>query len=85
MTKAIFGPTFEVETVPGMPPVVDPINLYSITWRGVDDSVKYEVMPAELTGVDAPIVVLYGRDFPTGSHKVCAAYSVLADALLLGL
>ena len=28
--------------------------------------IMYEVMPPELTGVDAPIVVLYGRDFPTG-------------------
>jgi len=96
MTKAIFGPTFEEMLHPNaIDPVVrqravnaltesplDPINLYNITWRGVDDSVKYEVLPAELTGVDAPIVVLYGRDFPTGSHKVGAAYSVLAEALL---
>jgi cysteine synthase len=96
MTKAIFGPTFEEMLHPNaIDPVVrqqvvnaltqsplDPINLYNITWRGADDGVKYEVLPAELTGVDAPIVVLYGRDFPTGSHKVGAAYSVLAEALL---
>jgi cysteine synthase A len=96
MTKAIFGPTFEEMLYPSViDPVVrqqaagaltesplDPLNLYNITWRGADDGVKYEVLPAELTGVDAPIVVLYGRDFPTGSHKVGAAYSVLAEALL---
>jgi cysteine synthase len=96
MTKAIFGPTFEEMLHPSViDPVVrqqavnaltesplDPVNLYNITWRGADDGVKYEVLPAELTGVDAPIVVLYGRDFPTGSHKVGAAYSVLAEALL---
>jgi cysteine synthase len=96
MTKAIFGPTFEEMLHPNaIDPVVrqqavnaltesplDPVNLYNITWRGADDGVKYEVLPAELTGVDAPIVVLYGRDFPTGSHKVGAAYSVLAEALL---
>ena len=96
MTKAIFGPTFEeMLHSNAIDPVVrqqavnaltqsplDPINLYNITWRGADDSVKYEILPAELTGVDAPIVVLYGRDFPTGSHKVGAAYSVLAEALL---
>ena len=63
---------------------LDPINLYNITWRGADDQIKYEVLPKELTGVDAPIVVLYGRDFPSGSHKVGAAYSVLAEALLFG-
>jgi cysteine synthase len=96
MTKAIFGPTFEEMLHPSaIDPAIrqravsaltesplDPVNLYNITWRDADDSVKYEVLPAELTGVDAPIVVLYGRDFPTGSHKVGAAYSVLAEALL---
>jgi cysteine synthase len=96
MTKAIFGPTFEEMLHPGaIDPAIrqravnaltesplDPVNLYNITWRGADDSVKYEILPVELTGVDAPIVVLYGRDFPTGSHKVGAAYSVLAEALL---
>jgi cysteine synthase len=63
---------------------LDPINLYNITWRGPDDKIKYEVLPKELTGVDAPIVVLYGRDFPTGAHKVGAAYSVLAEELVFG-
>lgn len=32
----------------------------------------------------APIVVLYGREFPSGSHKVGAAYSVLAELTLSG-
>ena len=63
---------------------LNPVNLYNITWRGADDEIKYEVLPPELTGVAAPIVVLYGRDFPTGAHKVGAAYSVLAEALLFG-
>jgi cysteine synthase len=63
---------------------LNPINLYNITWRGADDAIKYEVIPPEITGVAAPIVVLYGRDFPTGAHKVGAAYSVLAETLLFG-
>src|SRR5574341_331105 len=98
MTRAIFGPTFDEMLHPSaIDPAVrqqainalresplDPINLYNITWRGADDRIKYEVLPNELTGVDATIVVLYGRDFPTGSHKVGAAYSVLAEALLFG-
>src|SRR3990172_5619589 len=63
---------------------LDPINLYNITWRGADDQIKYEVLPTELTGVEAPIVVLYGRDFPTGAHKVGAAYSVLVEKILFG-
>ena len=60
------------------------MNLYNINWRGPNNEIKYEVLPPELTGVDAPIVVLYGRDFPTGAHKVGAAYSVLAEQLLFG-
>ena len=98
MTRAIFGPTFEEMLHPStIDPAVrqraikaateaplDPINLYNITWRGADNRIKYEVLPKELTGVEAPIVVLYGRDFPTGAHKVGAAYSVIAEALLFG-
>jgi cysteine synthase len=98
MSRAIFGPTFEEMLHPStIEPAIrqramkalaesplDPTNLYNISWRGRDDRIKYEVLPKELTGVSAPIVVLYGRDFPTGSHKVGAAYSVLAEALLFG-
>jgi cysteine synthase len=100
VTHAIFrlGPTFEEMLHPNtIDPAVraaavaalkadplNPINLYNITWRGADDEIKYEVLPPELTGVTAPIVVLYGRDFPTGAHKVGAAYSVLAETLLFG-
>ena len=96
MTKMVLGPTFEemlhpqkIESATRAKAVkalkespLDPINLYNITWRGADNKIKYEVLPRELTGVDAPIVVLYGRDFPTGAHKVGAAYSVLAEELL---
>jgi cysteine synthase len=64
---------------------LDPINLYNISWRDLaTGAIKYEVLPHELTGVDANIVVLYGKDFPTGAHKVGAAYSVLAEMTLFG-
>jgi len=98
MSRAILGPTFEEMLHPATIDAatraravgaatrdpLDPINLYNITWRGPDNRIKYEVLPKELTGVEAPIVVLYGRDFPTGAHKVGAAYSVLAEELLFG-
>lgn len=63
---------------------LDPVNLFNITWRDTDGRIKFEVLPAQLTGVEAPIVVLFGRDFPAGSHKVGAAYSVLAEMVLTG-
>ena len=98
MSRAILGPTFEEMLHPAtIDPAtraqavaalrddpLNPVNLYNITWRGADNGIKYEVLPPELTGVAAPIVVLYGRDFPTGAHKVGAAYSVLAESLLFG-
>jgi len=63
---------------------LDPINLFNITWRDSNNGIYYFVMPKELTGVDANIVVLFGKDFPTGAHKVGAAYSVLVEKILFG-
>ncbi len=63
---------------------LDPINLFHITWRDQDSQIYYHVLPHSLTGVEAPIVVIYGVNFPTGSHKVGAAYSVLIEKELFG-
>src|SRR5581483_6818677 len=63
---------------------LDPINLFNITWRDGSNRIYYYVMPKQLTGVDANIVVLYGKQFPTGAHKVGAAYSVLIEKELFG-
>lgn len=63
---------------------LDPINLFNITWRDGNNDIYYFVVPKALTGVDANIVVLYGKQFPTGAHKVGAAYSVLIEKELFG-
>ncbi len=63
---------------------LDPINLFNITWRGPDNAIYALVLPPQLTGVQTPIVALYGKDFPTGAHKVGAAYSVLIEKELFG-
>jgi len=63
---------------------LDPVNLYNISWRGPDNEISHFVVPPAVTGVEAPIVVIYGREFPTGSHKVGAAYSVLAELIVTG-
>lgn len=63
---------------------LNPLNLYNITWHDGNNHIYHFVVPPEITGVDAPIVVIYGRDFPSGSHKVGAAYSVLAELIVTG-
>ncbi len=94
----ITGPTFEEMLHPQkMNPAIraeavaaldadplNPLNLYNITWRDPADRVYHIVLPRELTGLEAQIVVIYGKRFPSGSHKVGAAYSVLLEEQLLG-
>ena len=63
---------------------LDPINLFNITWKGADNAVRKIVLPPELTGVDANIVVMIGAGFPSGSHKVGPAYSTLIEGLVDG-
>ncbi len=96
MSPVYLGPTFEEMLHPSRidPHVraralkartedpLAPINLYNVTWRNAQDEIYYTVVPKALTGLDANIVVLYGVEFPSGSHKVGAAYSVLAEKTL---
>lgn len=63
---------------------LDPINLFNITWKDANSDIYYHVLPKQLTGVEANIVVLYSTSFPTGSHKVGAAYSVVVEKELFG-
>lgn len=70
---------------------IDPRNLFRINWHnepvakgGQFGGVNYLELPRELTGVDARIVVLVGKWFPTGAHKVGAAYGCLVPRLVTG-
>jgi cysteine synthase len=58
---------------------LDPRNLFNINWKNTGDEVEKIVLPKELTGVAANIVVLSGRTFPSGSMKVGPAYATLAE------
>jgi cysteine synthase len=60
------------------------VNLYNITWKDHHNRVRYLELPRALTGVDARIIVMSGRRFPTGSHKVGAVYSILVEKQLAG-
>jgi len=69
----------------------DPANLFRITWKneprphggGFGEGNWIEFPPA-LTGVDATIVGVVGKWFPTGAHKVGAAYGCLVPRLVTG-
>ncbi|RMH17018.1 MAG: pyridoxal-phosphate dependent enzyme [Acidobacteria bacterium] len=68
---------------------VDPKNLFRITWHNDPASggfgpVNALELPPQLTGVPARIVGLIGKHFPTGAHKVGAAFGCLAPRLVAG-
>lgn len=54
-------------------------NLFNINWKQTSDTVDAMILPKELTGVQANIIVLSGRNFPSGSMKVGPAYATLAE------
>jgi cysteine synthase A len=69
----------------------DPVNLWRVHWfndatrRGSVDTPGHLVLPPEMTGVAAPIVVLLGRRFPMiSAHKVLPAYACLVPRLVTG-
>jgi cysteine synthase A len=69
----------------------DPLNLFRITWHnepvpfgGGFGGVNYLEVPSEISGVDARIVMLEGKWFPTGAHKVGAAFGCLVPRLVTG-
>lgn len=63
---------------------LDPINLFNIHWREKNGQVRKIVLPKAMTGVDANIVVMLGKDFPSGSHKVGPAYATLIEGCVDG-
>ena len=63
---------------------LDPVNLFNITWKDPAGHVCAVRLPEALTGVEAPIIVLHAKHFPTGAHKVGATYSVLMEHQLAG-
>jgi len=69
----------------------DPANLFRITWKnepvehgGGFGQGNWIEFPSSLTGVDATIVGITGKWFPTGTHKVGAAYGCLVPRLVTG-
>jgi cysteine synthase A len=70
---------------------LNPLNLYRITWHneptetgGGFGGVNYLEVPSAISGVDARIIMLEGKWFPTGAHKVGAAFGCLVPRLVSG-
>jgi len=70
---------------------VNPLNLFRITWHnqpqetgGNFGGVNAIELPKALTGVDTRIMALVGKWFPTGAHKVGAAFGCLVPRLVTG-
>jgi len=69
----------------------DPVNLFRVHWYndrrygGLVAVPPHLVLPSELTGVRAPIVLVFGCFFPMiAAHKVLAAYGCLIPHLVTG-
>jgi cysteine synthase A len=70
---------------------VNPRNLFRITWKneplvtgGEFGGMNFLEFPKSLTGVQARIIALVGKWFPTGAHKVGAAFGCLVPRLVTG-
>ena len=68
---------------------VNPLNLFRITWKndvktGSFGEANYLEIPPAITGVKARVVGLVGKYFPTGAHKVGAAFGCLVPRLVSG-
>ncbi len=70
---------------------IHPRNLFRISWQnepkprgGLFGGVNYIEFPESLTGTPARIVALVGKWFPTGAHKVGAAFGCLVPRLVTG-
>ncbi len=68
---------------------INPLNLFRITWKndirtGLYGGVNWLEIPPALTGVKARIIGLVGQYFPTGAHKVGAAFGCLVPRLVSG-
>ncbi len=68
---------------------INPINLFRITWKndiktGLYGGVNYVEIPEAITGIKAKVIGIIGKYFPTGAHKVGAAFGCLVPRLVTG-
>ncbi|MSZ12131.1 MAG: pyridoxal-phosphate dependent enzyme, partial [Actinobacteria bacterium] len=68
----------------------DPRNLFRVHWYNDLDGNRVDVpnhvvLPSSLTGIESPIIVVFGDRFPMiTAHKVLAAYSCFVPRVITG-
>ncbi len=84
---AAIAPTAVGDADPSGP---DARNLWRLHWYndlqgGRSEVPDHVVLPSSLTGVESPIIVVFGDRFPMiAAHKVLAAYACLAPRIVTG-
>mgnify|MGYP001368905486 CR=1 FL=1 len=71
---------------------IDPVNLFRVSWKNepkmegglYNDVPNYVELPKAITGVDARILAMSGKYFPTGAHKVGPSLGCLVPRLVTG-
>lgn len=68
---------------------LNPLNLFRINWHndiitGGFGEVNTIYIPPELTGLQSPIYILIGKNFPTGCHKVGATFGPIVSRIVRG-
>jgi cysteine synthase len=68
---------------------VHPLNLFRISWKndvktGLYGPANALELPPAVTGIKAKVIGLVGKHFPTGAHKVGAAFGCLVPRLASG-
>jgi len=68
---------------------INPVNLFRISWKndiktGLYGGVNFLEIPSAITGIKARVIGIVGKYFPTGAHKVGAAFGCLAPRLVTG-
>jgi cysteine synthase len=95
--NTVWGPTYSEMLDPSLvPPTLlqerpdgrehepSAVDLFRINWRDELGRIRVARLPPELTGVEANILVLIGKHFPSGSHKIGPAYAMLMEAEVAG-
>jgi len=80
----LFRITWKNERIANTGPAGYPLSEKPTKSRDLYGAPNFIELPSKLTGVDARIICMIGKYFPTGCHKVGASFGCLAPRLVTG-